>query len=209
MNEFHFPSCVMQYLLKTKNTKSGNDALAQVALQAVQLNRAKKQFRTLQNVFDIHTPKSILDIGCGLGLASLMAAKYYRVDYLGLLDGDGTGELFSDYRAGAPAWNDVRLAWEMARLNLPGGCQIEAYVAGRDVPDITVDAVVSFKSWGTHYPIARYIQMVRDITVEGSIVITDLIPDDESFQRAQSQQIQDHGFKLIEQDDRRHVFMRW
>jgi hypothetical protein len=202
----NFPNSITNFLLKSKGGEIG--PYTALALQAVQANRAKKQFRTLQDVFDIHRPRSILDIGCGLGMASMMVAKYYQCEYLGLLDGDGTGELFSDYRAGAPAWNDVRLAGEMARANLPDECQVETFVAGRDEPDISVDAVVSFKSWGTHYPIATYLEMVVNITTQDSIVITDLLPDDESFRRTQSDQIQEAGFKLIDHHERRHVFMR-
>lgn len=176
-----------------------------------QVERATRQLSTVRRLLDMYKPKSILDIGCGLGVSSIMIAKYSGMNYLGLLDGDGSGELFSDYRTDAPAWNDVRIAGDMARANLDEACIVEAFIQNRLPADavIPVDMIVSFKSWGTHYPINTYLPLAARSLKPGGLVVTDLRPDDEIFRLAQRAVFKRSGFRLVERSgDRRHVFER-
>lgn len=174
-----------------------------------QLARSKKQFNTVKRLLDMHKPQSMLDIGCGIGLSSLMIAKYSNMNYLGLLDGDGSGELFSDYRESALAWNDVRIAGFLARANLPESCKVETFTQTDHPVTIPVDMIVSFKSWGTHYPVETYLPLAARSLQSGGLIVLDLRPDDEIFRAAQRARIEREGFKLIERSgDRRHVFER-
>lgn len=175
-----------------------------------QLARSKKQLHTVTRLLDIHKPKSMLDIGCGLGLSSILIAKYSNMKYLGLLDGDGSGELFHDYRSEALAWNDVRIAGGLARAILHDtGCKVETFIQGKHPVKIPVDLIVSFKSWGTHYPVMTYLPLAAESLEPGGHIILDLRPDDEVFRLAQRAAIERFGFRLVERaGDRRHVYRR-
>lgn len=206
---WNFPGKVMDYLRERKGEGSGT-------LEA-QVRRSEKQLELLKPLLKRYSPRSMLDIGCGLGLSSIMIAKYSRMNYLGLLDGDGTGELFSDYREGAPAWNDVNIAGIMASSNLHRECRFECFTPPviKQFRFLPFDLVVSFKSWGTHYPISTYIGMVSRYVEPGGLVVLDLRPGDgpegEAFRQGQRDEIVAAGFELVQwgfEGDRRHVFRR-
>lgn len=170
------------------------------------LARAAKQFHSLKPVLDKYKPQRILDIGCGLALGSVLAAEYVSADYLALMDGDGTGEIFHDYREGALAWNDVAIAGTVARTRL-AGCKIETFVQNVDLT-IPVDLIVSWKSWGTHYPIAEYIPLAVRSLMQGGIVVTDLWPGSEDFRIGQVVEVEAAGFWLVSGGPRQHVFIK-
>jgi SAM-dependent methyltransferase len=175
-----------------------------------QVIRSQRQLLTVKHLLDQYKPKSMLDIGCGLGVSSTMIAKYSNVNYLALLDGDGSGELFSDFREDAPAWNDVRIAGDLARANLciADTCKVETFFPDRELT-IPVDLIVSFKSWGTHYPVNTYLPLAARSLKPGGLVVLDLRPDDEFFRIEQRAAVERAGFELVERaGDRRHVFVR-
>lgn len=188
MNDLHFPQSAIDYLIAHKGPDLD---------QYRQVSRAVKQVEYLKPIFDRFTPRSILDIGCGLAIGSILAARYVSATYLALMDGDGTGELFSDYRAGASAWNDVGVAGAMARANLPSLCAVETFVQDT-AATIPVDMIVSFKSWGTHYPIAEYIPLARRSLAPGGVVVLDLRPGPEAFRVEQVAEMEAAGFRLVE-----------
>lgn len=198
--DIHFPEEAIDYLRRHKGEQHSI---------VDQINRSNRQLSTVQRLLDIHKPRSMLDIGCGLGLTSTIIAKYSRMNYLGLLDGDGTGTIFHDFRTDALAWNDVAVAGALARANLGDMCKVETFVQGRHPVKIPVDLIVSFKSWGTHYPIETYLPLAAASLQPGGLVIVDLRPDDEIFRLAQCVAVERAGFRLVERaGDRRFVFVR-
>lgn len=203
MNDIYFPETALNYLIERKGADVD---------QYRQVFRAVKQLEYLRGVFDRFTPSSILDIGCGLAVGSILAARYVSADYLALMDGDGSGDLFSDYREGAPAWNNVAVAGEMARANLPSSCVVSTFVQNPEAT-IPVDMIVSFKSWATHYPIGEYIPLARRSLKPGGVVVLDLRPGPEDFRLAQVAEMRAAGFHFVEGGDagregRRAVFTR-
>jgi SAM-dependent methyltransferase len=193
----NFPDEVIAYLARHKHQATPVACAHQIA-------RAIKQAGTLTRLFREHAPLSMLDIGCGLGLASIMLAREHILSDLHLLDGDGSGDIFHDYRAGAVPWNDVRLAGALARANLSAGCAVVEYPADPDLT-ISVDIIVSFKSWGTHYPISTYLPLAARSLKPGGLIAVDLHPSDR-LHGEQASEIQAAGFDLVEQHQRRHVF---
>jgi SAM-dependent methyltransferase len=189
-----FPDPVAAFLLKNKT----DDVFAR------QIARARKQADTLAELFSEYRPRSMLDIGCGLGMAMIVLAVRFNLDALHLLDGDGTGDIFHDYRAGAAPWNDVRLAGALARANLSAGCAVIEHPADPELT-VPVDIIVSFKSWGTHYPVSTYLPLAKRSLKPGGLIALDLRPSAE-FHSEQAHEIQAAGFYLIEQHNRRHIF---
>jgi SAM-dependent methyltransferase len=199
MTPYVFPQDALDYLKHHK----GDDFSP-----SVQIDRSRKQLHTVKRLLDMHKPQSMLDIGCGLGLSSALIAKYSNMNYLALLDGDGSGKLFSDYRTDAPAWNDVRIAGTLARANVGDGCRVETFFQDRELT-IPVDLIVSFKSWGTHYPVGHYLPLAKRSLNPGGLIVIDLRPDDEDFRERQRRRVLADGFRLVERSgDRRHVFAR-
>jgi len=189
-----FPDEVAAFLLKNKT----NDVFAR------QIARAHKQAGTLAELFTEYRPRTLLDIGCGLGMAAIVLAVRFNLDAIHLLDGDGSGDIFHDYRAGAAPWNDVRLAGALARANLPPACAVIEHPSDPDLT-IPVDVIVSFKSWGTHYPISTYLPLAARSLKPGGLIAVDLHPSDR-LHGEQASEIQAAGFDLVEQYGRRHVF---
>jgi len=195
-----FPSEVVAYLQRTKV----HDIDTACALQ---INRARKQADTLVSIFQEHEPRTLLDIGCGLGIASIILAQQFDLTDLHLMDGDGSSEIYHDYREDALPWNDVELARKMAAANVPLGCLVSAYYAdpNRIIP---VDVIVSFKSWGTHYPVSTYLPLAWHSLEPGGLVVMTLRPGDEKFLQEQVGEVVAAGFKLVDRQSRQHVFQR-
>lgn len=197
-----FPDQVIEYLRTRKGAKLSLDK---------QIARSEKQLNTLKPILDRYSVRTMIDIGCGLGLSSIMIAKYSNMNYLGLLDGDGTGELFHDFREDGKPWNDVKIAGVLAAANFSGRYDTFTPQQAADL-FLPVDMVVSFKSWGTHYPIKTYLPFAARNVKPGGFVVVDLRPgDDEVFRQAQRAAVIAAGFELVQwgfEGDRRHVFRR-
>jgi len=171
---------------------------------------SEKLLEHIRPILDEYKPGSMLDIGCASGVHSVVIARYCRVKYLALMDGDGSGEIFHDYREGALAWNNVADAKAFADIHLD--CPVEAFVQNPDLT-IPVDLITSFKSWGTHYPVSEYIPLAQRSLRSGGLIITDFRPDDEPFNEIQAKDFVDAGFRLVDRlgksgNRRKHVFVK-
>lgn len=195
-----FPSEVVDYLQLTKSQDIDT-------VCALQINRARKQANTLVPVFQDHEPKTLLDIGCGLGLASIILSRLFGLTDVHLMDGDGSSEIFSDYREDALPWNDVSLAARMAIANVPLGCLVKMYYADPNLT-IPVDIIISLKSWGTHYPVSTYLPLAVRSLKPGGLVVMDLRPGDEAFVQEQVREVVAAGFDLVDRQRRQHVFLK-
>lgn len=154
-----FPSEVIDYLKCRKGTVDF----------AGQVKRGYRQYLTLKS---LPFPRSVLDIGCGLGVIDVFLARA-GVQEIHLMDGDGSGERRDDYGADVEAWNDVRLAEQMVRWNAPARTEIYTHQANPNLR-VNVDMIISFKSWGTHYPISVYASLARHCLAEGGLVVLDI-----------------------------------
>lgn len=116
--------------------------------------------------------KNIIDIGCGLGL--MMSHLTNEFDNIHLVDktgferkkrkkGYGSLESFGFY-------NDLDFAKELVSKNTKA--TVETY-GPNNIPNIKYDAIISFYSWGFHYPIETYGDWaVNSLTEDGIIMLT-------------------------------------
>jgi SAM-dependent methyltransferase len=197
--DFKFTFSALQYLQRHKGDDYNPDR---------QVVRAVKQFELLKPILEKYSIQSMLDIGCGLAIASILIARHLNLKYLGLMDGDGTGEIFHDFRENGRAWNDVSIAEGLARANLDDMCRVEAFYPLPDLQIKYLDAIVSFKSWGTHYPIGEYIPLAHSALNPGGVIVVDLKPDDGIFQGAQITRMRNAGFELVERFGARRCLFR-
>ena len=141
----------------------------------------------------------VLDIGCGLAMIDILIQKKFHVPLIHLFDGDGTDELYEGYNKKAkPAWNDVMLAGEMVKANVPTETVVVPHFA-TELATIPCDALVSFKSWGVHYPISTYVPLALRSVKDGGLLLTEI--DDP----AGEQLLTEHGFKVMDRIGRRLI----
>lgn len=203
-----FPASAIEYLRRHK--PAGKMILP---LCERQVQRARKQ---LEDLGEIGNPISVLDIGCGLAVVDVLLVQRGNVDRVHLMDGDGTAERHGEYREVSVAWNNVETGADMVRANArEKRCHVVTHRPGTGF-DIPVDLVMSLKSWGLHYPVHTYLEMVRGCLRIGGLLVIDIHREAEGCA-----EIEAAGFRLLrtigeygEVDARtiipftRHIFQR-
>ena len=116
--------------------------------------------------------KSIIDVGCGLGL--MMAHLDDQFKYIHLLDktdfeeekkmhGYGPIENFGFY-------NDLEFARQLVEENT--NANVRAF-SPENMPHYKYDVIISFYSWGFHYPVGVYIDWALGaLKKDGAIILT-------------------------------------
>jgi SAM-dependent methyltransferase len=191
-----FPKEATDYLRRRKG---------EYASRLYQVRRGYKQLSTLLPLLRHYMPSSVLDIGCGLGCVDVLLASS-GVGTIHLMDGDGSGLRRDDYARDVEAWNDVHLAEEMVRLNSPAGTTVHAHYANPDL-QISVGMIISFKSWGTHYPVVTYLPLARRCLTPGGYLVLDLRWDVDTSEDVR--EIVDAGFENYKRlSERQWAFKR-
>lgn len=126
--------------------------------------------------YAVHGGK-MLDIGCGHGLLTLMAARITGVLSVSIVDGDRAAEQRQGFHEDVKPWNDVRLAGKTLKGNLPDIVEVAEFTPGtftRFGWQNEIDLVISTKSWGHHYPVGEYIEEVLRAIAPGGHLIIDV-----------------------------------
>lgn len=155
--------------------------------------RMDVEFKKLREYVFVDTMVS-LDIGCGIGGVDIELAKM-GVGIVHLLDGDGTGVRENGLKGAGKPWGDVTLAQDFVAANVKKSCCVKSHYPWVPFVD-AVDVVVSLKSWGHHYPIETYLDLVKRALPIGGRVITDIRNGTNG-----SKVLQKNGFNLIAQCD--------
>lgn len=184
--DLKFPAAVDAYLLQHKGEGQAVEYLKQE-----QVRRAIKRVNSIGPLVERFKPKSVLDIGCGLGTIPTILALKYSLRVVHLMDGDANQEKRNDFRVNMQPWNSVHAAAELARLNLPDTVQVIPHVANPDLT-IDIDMIMSFKSWGVHYPISTYLPLAQRSLKSGGLLLIDI----KESVAGPSEQITNAGFKL-------------
>jgi hypothetical protein len=94
----------------------------------------------------------ILDIGCGMAGVDVLLRRHYPEAKLWLLDGDG-----DEQRDG---WNETLGAFSSRaaadELLAANGTQADRWIDVNTPEALQADLVISFASWGFHYPLDTY-----------------------------------------------------
>ncbi len=132
------------------------DGFNEVSKQAFE-NKSYRDFDTIKEWIPNRTD-SILDIGCGIGGVDIPLAWYTKCSCVTIIDGDGTGGKKTSYSAESEAWADRELARSLISYNVE--CEVRAFPPD---PSLTIEAdlIISLKSWGHHYPVNVYIDLVK------------------------------------------------
>ncbi|XWV24938.1 hypothetical protein QJ856_gp0843 [Tupanvirus deep ocean] len=149
-------------------------------------NLIKKQQSEIEiiNTFLTKTPKTVLDIGCGLGIYDLALHDFYKTNIkFYLLDKTTTPEeekkVFYGHREVAAFYNNLDYTEEFLSINGINKENINCITVEDDI-EITknflkqnlsnIDLVISIISWGFHYPIKTYLDTVHDILSDDGLL---------------------------------------
>jgi SAM-dependent methyltransferase len=157
--------------------------------EARHVRDARELSPLLQAHFD-----SILDIGCGGAWVDVLLAKKHGIKTVHLIDGDGTAEKIHGFRADTQAWADVQIGAANVREHTQAEVFTHKPHPATRVPP--VDVVISLKSWGHHYPVDRYIDLVNACLRPGGILVIDARTRKRQSRAALSY-LRQHGYKLI------------
>ena len=126
-----------------------------------------------------NTVNNILDIGCGVAGIDVLFDKYYNKPNIFLLDKTENKTVFYGFNPHGSFYNSLNISESMLTEN---GCdkdRVHLIEATDDFdintpPNLKFDIVMSFISWGFHYPIETYLPKVMDLLTDDGVVIIDL-----------------------------------
>lgn len=116
-----------------------------------------------------------LDIGCGHGGIASQIAGHYPASVAHLLDGAEQTEKWVSWRENGEPWASVHLAVELLSKDHPGRASV-AWTPDtvKELPMNAFDVVYSVCSWGHHYGIEQYLEIVAHSMRPGATLIVDL-----------------------------------
>lgn len=125
------------------------------------------------------TTSSILDVGCGIAGLDLFFYEKLNSPKLYLLDKTAVEQkVWYDFEREGAFYNSLELARQMLLLNGVSEELIECIDAPDDgvieIPDRSIDLVVSTISWGFHYPVSTYVKSVAQILSKKGVLIIDI-----------------------------------
>ena len=140
---------------------------------ALRAERYEQTFLSMRRWLPKTPVLNFLDIGCGTGGVAIWVARHYPEASTHLIDGAAWGEKFSWRDDGTP-WADVGLALQLFKKHLPNR-YVKAWPASPRRPAIPkCDLIYSNCSWGHHYPIRTYLELVKKTLRPGGTLIVDI-----------------------------------
>jgi SAM-dependent methyltransferase len=137
--------------------------------------------------------RRLLDIGCGLGLTSVLLALEMDLDELYLMDGQDGPRVNGFHSSATSPWINLDYAVALAREN-----GVRSFHPVRPDPTAVydVDAVMSLFSWGHHYPAAVYLPLARRSLPIGGRIVLDLRRNKRGAPRGYDE-FEAAGFKFV------------
>ena len=189
-------------------TKELRSALLRVRLPLKDIEPYCERVRIDYEQLAPHLPetvKTVLDIGCGWGGHALYLAKHYGPDtQINLIEGTKTiPKPHSGFREDTQPYRNGTLAVRMLGQN---DVHAKLYPVNNKTQGLTIpsDLVVSFCSWGHHYPIATYLPLVKRSLKPGGHLLVDLRNDTNG-----GDVLFDAGFRYLIRVKDKPKFQRW
>jgi SAM-dependent methyltransferase len=138
----------------------------------------EREYITMRNILP-QKATSILDIGSGIAGINAFINKHYnnKIDIY-LLDKTQTDErVYYYYHERGSVYNSLTLAKELLKQNGVDESRIHTQEATDDnqiLIDTTFDIVVSLISWGFHYPVTTYLDVVYQKLKPKGVLIIDI-----------------------------------
>lgn len=167
------------------------------AKMATVMSRAMPEIVTIGTALPDLKPKTVVDIGCGLGAKTMFLAWLYRIENIYLLDGDGTKPHMGSYQERTEAWSSAFMAQEFLTANMEPQYKVKAIdVNAWDRAPVPTDLIVSFRAWGHHFSVRQYLEFAWSSLEPGGHVILDIRRNTDGFRH-----MIERGFKLVKELD--------
>jgi len=134
---------------------------------------SQSEYNSISQVID--KPKTILDMGCGLGRMSVYMNSIMKDESIHYILADSTQEIPEKMRYGwnpsGGFYNDLKLTSDFCKLN--GLSNFETFdLKNNDLTKLTsVDLIMSFLCVGFHYPIDMYMDKFKQIISPRGVMI--------------------------------------
>lgn len=166
------PKSALPWIQLHRTAASGDIALAYTRMILIDYDELIKGHWLPESCNDI------LDIGCGMAGIDVLLYRHYGKPLLFLLDGDGQVESQADkinfHPEGMKPFNDMAA---MKALLSANGIDLERVFTlpiGYEGASGQVDLCISLLSWGWHYPVKTYLDLVCRCLRPGGRLILDL-----------------------------------
>jgi len=123
----------------------------------------------------------ILDIGCGIAGIDALLDIHYRssqstspLESITLLDKNGCSKIYYNFEEEAAHYNSLDLALRFLRMNGVNTQVNLVDIDNKPFPSEMFDFVISLISWGFHYPVSTYLDIVYEHMMDGGILIFDI-----------------------------------
>lgn len=152
-------------------------AVRNAVLGKVYFDDIYKEFETFKNYLP-EKLSNILDIGCGIAGIDVLLNRFYEsksgVDKITLLDKEGCSEIYYNFETEAAHYNSLDLAKDFLRINGVKSTLETINITEQAFPNGNFDLVISLISWGFHYPVSTYLDVVYEHLADGGILILDV-----------------------------------
>lgn len=140
-------------------------------LSPERIARYERNFATMLPWFP-EKVENFLDIGSGTGGIALLVSKHFPDATVHLIDSETAQPSWTSYRADGEPWADVNAAKGL--IEKGSGAVVHGYSPGsvKDLP--ACELIYSICSWGHHYSIDTYIDLVKRTLKPKGVLIVDL-----------------------------------
>jgi SAM-dependent methyltransferase len=167
-----------KYLQLQRNHKNFNSDMLDSLIQ-----RQKCEIAEISKYL-IRTPRTVLDIGCGLGIYDLAIDKFYSepINYYLLdktTDASEESNVFYGYQQVGAFYNNLDTTTDFLTSNgiEKDRLHMLSVASSNETTNImlqntlqNVDLIISIISWGFHYPVSTYLDTVDKILAPDGIV---------------------------------------
>ncbi|MEK7990166.1 MAG: hypothetical protein VSS52_004115 [Thiotrichaceae bacterium] len=178
-----YPTQIAQVLSRENDTIKFHKfypAINNAILGKIYYDDMLSEFETLKPYLPQKVTK-ILDIGCGIAGIDALLDKHYKnsqsssaLESITLLDKNGFSKIYYNFEDEAAHYNSLDLAQLFLRMN-DVSTQIDIVdIDNNPFPTELFDFVISLISWGFHYPVSTYLELVYENMSENGILILDV-----------------------------------
>lgn len=159
------------------------------------------ELKTIKDELSVVVPKNVLEIGAGIGRASVYLSKYFNWTETNfyLLDGDSGDKQVNgtNYESKDSFYNSISATEEFCSAN--GMNNVHLLNAEKDdwkSLEVKYDLCYSFLALGFHWPINIYLDMIHDMLTDNALLIFGTRPADKKFDKFVNTQLDSVDTKL-------------
>ena len=167
----------------------------------------EKEFNLIKQYIPINI-KSVMDIGCGLGLINIfLNYNFKNINDFFLLDKNKIDHKIKyGFSKSYESYNNLSATRDTLILNNIEENKINLIDVNKDYNiKVTIDLVISLVSMGYHYPISNYIELLRKSSNKNTVFIFDIATEYQDFKIIKNYFNQ---YEIIEKIDTKHPRLR-